>query len=106
MSKNDIITEIYKKNLIEKLTNNFISKIGAYKEDFRQHLYLILCNIDEEKLIGLYERKELEYYLYYIAKAQVFNERSDFWKEHKGFLTIDHSLDDENYKEKNTENFD
>lgn len=97
MNKNEIITEIYNNNLIEKLSNTFTSKIGLYKEDFTQHLYLILCEIPEEKLIGLYERKELDYYLYYISKAQAFNDKSEFWKEHKGRLDIEFSLDDINY---------
>lgn len=100
MSKNDIITELYNDNLFEKMATVYINKIGPYKEDWIQYMYLIACEIPEEKLIDLYSKKELNYYLFYIGKAQAFNDNSDFWKEHKGKLKIGFSIDDENYKEK------
>lgn len=100
MTKNDIITEIYNSNLFEKMASTYNSKLGYYKEDWIQHMYLVACEIPEEKLIDMYNKGELNYYLFYIGKASCFNPNSDFNKTHIGRLDIAFSLDDENYKEK------
>lgn len=100
MNREQIITEIYNSNLFEKMASRYSTKLGGLKEDWIQHLYLTLCEIPEDKLVELYNKKELNYYLYYIGKAACFNDNSDFNKLHKGRLDIVYSIDDENYKEK------
>ena len=100
MSKNDIITEIYTNKLFEKMASSYNSKLGSYKEDWIQYMYLTLCELPENKLLDLHKKGELNYYLFYVGKAQAFNDNSDFNKLHKGRLDIAFSIDDENYKEK------
>lgn len=105
MTKNDIITELYNDNLFEKMATVYNTKLGQHKEDWIQHMYLLTCEIPEEKLTDLYNKKELNYYLYYIGKAQAFNDHSEFWRDHKGRLNIEYSLDDINYSEKGDEDY-
>lgn len=105
MTRNDILTELFNDNLFEKMATVYNTKLGQYKEDFIQFMYLTTCEIPEEKLIDLHNKGELNYYLFYVGKAQAFNNNSDFWREHKGRLNIEYSLDDENYKEKGDENY-
>lgn len=103
MNKNDIITEIYNSNLFEKMASTYEAKLGCNREDWIQHMYLFTCEIPEEKLLDLYEKKELNYYLFYVGKASCFNPNSEFNKIHRGRINIEYSLDDENYKEKGDE---
>lgn len=99
MNREQIITELYNSNLFEKMASTYSSKLGDAKEDWIQNMYLIACEIPEDRLIELYEKKELNYYLFYIGKAQAYNDKSEFWKETKGRIDIAYSMDDPNYQE-------
>lgn len=97
MTRDQIIIEVYNNGMIKNISNVYKSILGSYRNDFISHMYEILCNIPEEKLIQLYNDQQLNYYLYYIGKAQSNNKNSDFWKLYKERLNIDGSMDDSNY---------
>lgn len=97
--RNKILTELYNSRLIEKLANTYSSKLGNLNDDWIQQMYLTICELPEEQLIDLYNKGELTYYIYYVCRAQAYNDMSDFWKLHKGRVQIDYSIDDPNYKE-------
>lgn len=86
MTKNDIIIDLNKRKVVERIASSFWSYLQDSKDDFIQHIYLVLLELPEEKLIGMYERKELEYYTYYVARAQATGSKSDFWSEQTGRL--------------------
>lgn len=92
MNREQIIQEIYKSGLIQKYTNYFKSYHKNY-DDFSQHLFLILCEIPEDKLIKMYEAKELSFYMFYIAKSQATNKKSDYNKLINGRIEIDKNID-------------
>ena len=97
MTRDQIITEVYNSDMIKNISNVYRSILGNYRKDFISYMYELLCNIPEEKLIQLYNDQQLNYYLYYIGKAQSNNKNSDFWKIHKGRINIDGSIDDYDY---------
>lgn len=66
------------KELIDKLGNTFHSQLGTNKEDWKQEMWLIILELPEDKLIRLYENKELDWYILSIARNQVVNDRSTF----------------------------
>lgn len=92
MNRDQIINEVYSSGLIQKYTNYFKSYHKNY-DDFSQHLFLILCEIPEDKLIQMYKSDELQYYLFYVAKAQAANNKSDYNKLMNGQLNIDKNID-------------
>jgi hypothetical protein len=52
--------------------------LGTNKEDWKQEMWLIILELPEDKLIRLYENKELDWYILSIARNQVVNDRSTF----------------------------
>lgn len=78
MNRSEIINEVVNNGIIEKYARSITFKDLYYKEEFIQLLYLILCEIPEDKLIKLYKKKELYFYLIKICKNQFFNKYSTF----------------------------
>lgn len=78
ISRDDVIQYLMDKELIDKLGNTFQSQLGTNKEDWKQEMWLIILELPEDKLIRLYENKELDWYILSIARNQVVNDRSTF----------------------------
>lgn len=104
MNKRDkILKDIYNSQIINKLASKHISKLNDYRDDFIQEMYLLLCEMPEDKLISLYENKELDYYIIYVAKAFAFNDNGDFWEKMKGRIKFEYTLDNDDYNNDFTE---
>ena len=77
MCRNDILTEVYNdvfyKCYIASLLPNLVDE--AHSE-----LIATLAEMDEEKLVQLYENKELKYYSIAIVRNMIFNKSSPFNK--------------------------
>lgn len=78
MERKDIINEVVTSGIIEKYTRSIVFKDSYYKEEFIQLMYLILCEIPEDKLIKLYKKNQLYFYLIRICKNQFFNKYSTY----------------------------
>lgn len=89
ISRNAIIEELY--GFINEVCNKFKNRIKYNIEDFQQHIFLILCEMDENKLIGMYERNELKFWIYYVVKAQATNDKSEFNKLMSNRINIDYN---------------
>ena len=64
--------------LIEKLASRFSSQLGTNKQDYIQEMYLILCEIPEKRLIDIFEKGELIYYIISICRNQAIYKKSKF----------------------------
>lgn len=75
--RNKIIEEIYNKHIPEKILSK-VNKLNSYedREDYIQEMYLILLEIPKDKLIKLYEKKELADYFSKICINQMTNQKS------------------------------
>lgn len=78
MTKDKVIKYLINKKLVERLGAHYQSYLEDLKEDFQQELWLIILELPEDKLIRLYENKQLDFYLLSIARNQVVNDKSTF----------------------------
>lgn len=78
MERSDVINEVVNSGIIEKYARSITFKDSYYKEEFIQLMYLILCEIPEDKLIKLYKKNQLYFYLVRICKNQFFNKYSTY----------------------------
>lgn len=77
--KNQIIEEVYKSGLVEKIANSLFNIVGTtFKDDFIQEMYINILTMPEDRLQRLYEDKQLNYYIVKIIKNQAFNKKSVF----------------------------
>ena len=79
---NKIITEIYRKQIPNKIYNKLKRKLPYEEdvEDYQQEMYLILLETPEDKLIKLYNDKELDNYFARICINQLVNKNSNLHK--------------------------
>lgn len=81
--------------LPEKMANKFNSRFKNTQDkyDYIQEMYLILLEVPDDKLQGLYERKELPNYFSQICLNQITNHHSKFNKKYQTYNTNIISLD-------------
>ena len=62
MTVSSIVEELYKTNLITELCEN-IGVLPKDMDDFTQEIYLILLEYNEEKLIEIYNKNQLKFFI-------------------------------------------
>lgn len=98
-SINDIITELYLCNDIDKVINTLPANC---KEDIKQNAFLKLIQVNNSLLLELYNSGKLNAYAYRV----IINEFKDFIKKNKESVGIENiELKNEEYEEINI-NFD
>lgn len=81
MTKNEVITNLYN----SKNFNDCIRKMEPthLQEDLKSEVISVVCEWPEEKVIGLSERKELEFYVVRVILNQVKSKTSPFAKKYR-----------------------
>lgn len=80
--KNRIVNELAKEKTVETLCTN-MGVEQAYLDDLVQEIYLILLEYNEDKLIKMFERKQLKFFIVRIIMNQYFSKNSPFYKKYK-----------------------
>lgn len=106
MNKTQIVEEIYKMQIPEKISNSIRDFLCLDdKLDYIQEMYLILMELPEDKFFRLYRDKELSRYFAQICLTQLCSKNSSFYAKLRGKLdTISielllTDLDDENQED-------
>lgn len=86
MSRDEILTEFWE----SKSVNEAFEKMQPVElqADLKAEVFLILCEMDESKLIGLYERNELKYYMVRIMLNMIKSDRSTFFKNYRNYVEL------------------
>ena len=84
MGKNEIITEYW--NLKE--VNEAFGKMQPeeLQYDLKAEVFAVLCEMEEEKLFGLYKRNELKFYIVRIMLNMIKSDRSLFYKQYRNYV--------------------
>lgn len=97
--KNEIITEIYNSGMLADLLRNMGVK-GNDIDDLTQEVYLILMEYDSNKIIELWDNKQMKFWLVRVITNQYFSKNSPFYKKYKKY----YQLIDGNIVNNDTEN--
>ena len=83
MVKNKILAEYW----TLKEVNDAFAKMQPeeLQYDLKAEVFLVLCEMNEEKLIGLYERNELKFYIVRIMLNMIKSDRSNFYKSYRNY---------------------
>ena len=84
MGRNEILTEFW----LSEEVNKAFSKMHPIElqDDLKSEVFLILAELPEEKIIGLYDRKELRFYIVRIMLNLVQNSNNQFFKQYRNFV--------------------
>jgi len=83
MVKNKILTEYW----TLKEVNDAFAKMHPedLQYDLKAEVFLVLCEMNEDKLIGMYERNELKFYIVRIMLNMIKSDRSNFYKSYRNY---------------------
>lgn len=81
--RNRIIEDIYNEKIIERCTAKYSKKMKGNIEDVVQDIYMMIMEMDEEKLLNLYNKNELTYYVLTICRNQCTNKYSKSNKKYQ-----------------------
>ena len=81
MNKQDIITIIHKEHWIEDIIKKY-NLDESLKDDFVQEMYLILLEYNENKIIELYSKNQLKYFLIRICVNNYKSTTSPWYKKY------------------------
>ena len=86
MDKNQVIEELYKHKIIEKI----VYQVGRGEdpqnlEDCIQDLYVALLEKSNKLIISMYENKEINFYIANMAVRQIRSKTSPYFQKYKKF---------------------
>ena len=100
--KNRIVNELAKNKVVETMCVNFGVE-QAYFDDLVQEIYLIILEYDDNKIINMYEKNQIKFFITRIIKNQYFSKNSPFYKKYK---TYDQRQDNNKQVETEEDEFD
>lgn len=81
---NSIIGEIYEKRLVRSILENMRVSSNDI-DDLEQEIYMILLNYNQEKIIQMWEKKQLNYFVVGVITRQYNSKTSPFYKKYKKY---------------------
>lgn len=92
IKRNEILIEFWE----SKEVNDAISKMhpAELRDDLKSEVFLILSEIDEIKLIDLYDRKILKFYVVRIMLNLVQSTDKKFYKKYRDFVEYNYDKDE------------
>jgi hypothetical protein len=87
MLRDKIIAEFWE----SKSVNEAFEKMQPVElqADLKAEVFLVLCEMEEDKLIGLYQRNELKYYMVRIMLNMIKSDRSNFFKNYRNYVELE-----------------
>lgn len=82
-----IINELERNNTIRELCEN-MRVSSADIDDLAQEIYLILLEYDNEKVINMYNNKQLKFFLVGIIQRQYHSVTSPYYKKYKKYYSL------------------
>lgn len=84
---NNIITDLYEKRTVRDIIRNMqVAEQDA--DDLEQEIYTILLEYDSDKIIEMYSKKQLKFFLVGVIQRQYFSKTSPFYKKYKKYYTL------------------
>lgn len=82
--RNEILTEFWE----SKEVNDAIGRMHPVElqEDLKSEVFLILAELDEQKLIELYDRKQLRFYIVRVMLNLIKSTDKKFFKKYRDFV--------------------
>lgn len=79
--------EVYEENIVRDIITNMRVKSNDI-DDLEQEIYMILLEYNRDRIIELYEKKQLRYFIVGIVSRQYNSSTSPFYKKYKKYYTL------------------
>lgn len=92
--KQEIITELSRERVVEELVSNITKKNSFEINDLIQDIYLFLLDYDDDKIVELYEKKQLKYFIVRMIYNNYFSVNSRYYYKYKKFINNTTQIED------------
>lgn len=82
-----ILIELEEENVLREMCTN-MNVSPNDMDDFVQELYVILLEYNQDKIIELYNKKQLKFFIVGIIQRQYHSKTSPFYKKYKKYYSI------------------
>ena len=93
---NVIIENIYREEMLREIFENMGIKKDDW-DDLEQEIFIILLDYDKDKIIQMWENKQLKWFIIKLIKNQYFSCNSPYYKKYKKYYQL---VDGNIYNEK------
>lgn len=87
MTRNEIITELYKSSEIDDV----IAKMQPVElhEDLKSEVFAVLLELPEENVVEMYKKKVIKFWIVRTIINMIKSDRSTFYNRYRNFVEID-----------------
>lgn len=89
-----IVEELYRSGLMDELIKKICKKLDANTDDLKQDLYLALLEYNSDKIVELYENKQLKFFLVRMICNQFNSVNSPFYTQYRKFSLGTYDIDE------------
>lgn len=89
-----IVEELYTGGLMDELVKKICRKIDANTDDLKQDLYLSLLEYDSDKIVEMYNNKQIRFFLVRMICNQFNSVNSPFYMKYRRFSMGSYNLDE------------
>ena len=89
MDKNKIIEQYWLNDEVNQAFAKMQPEELQY--DLKIEVFMVLLEMDDEKLFGLYERNEIRFYIVRTMLNMIKSDRSQFWKKYRNYTEYEHN---------------
>lgn len=83
----EILNELERENVVRNICVNMkVSPVDI--DDFVQEIYVILLEYSPDKIIEMYRKKQLKYFLVGVIQRQYHSNTSPFFKKYKKYYQL------------------
>lgn len=79
MTAHDIIAKLAQERVVEQIVQTVCKVSRSELDDLAQIIYEAMLRYDEQKIIALWERNQLSYFIVRIVQNQFYSETSPFY---------------------------
>lgn len=95
-TKYQIIEELATQRKVEQFVSNTAKTNAPEIDDLAQDIYVYLLEYDDEKIEGMYERGELDFFIARMIVNQYISTSSPFYTKYKKFLNLSDEIKNNN----------
>jgi len=89
MDKNKIIEQYWLNDEVNQAFAKMQPEELQY--DLKVEVFMVLLEMDDAKLFGLYERNEIRFYIVRTMLNMIKSDRSQFWKKYRNYTEYEHN---------------
>lgn len=92
-TKNEVIDILARSKTVETLLGKISHGSFPHLDDLAQDIYLSLLLKDDDKIVSMYNDKQLLFYIIRIIRNNLYSTTSPYWRQYRRYTSTNIDLD-------------